>query len=230
MLVITAIIAGIASLLGAVFTWRQAERVKRIETATQEHLAQVNAQTQVAIEAFRAEQERSKTAFEVGMAESKPIEDVLSQLWGMIQTVKEQLTLLADGVTPTNSDGQREVIGLVNSVREEFLKMYERHGASLPRTAVEAAHSAKNIMHEVVRSLEGLDGKGGFSHRQSASWMKLRLELTFCQAAVARDRSELRIRQFQKYLDILVPTGGRNFFLPSGTEQTLAPGLVQPED
>jgi hypothetical protein len=89
MLIGATLITGLVSLLSALFAWRQAERVKRIETATQEHLAVINSRTQAAIESFRAEQARSKDAFEVALADSSPIEASLSTLWALIQTVKD---------------------------------------------------------------------------------------------------------------------------------------------
>jgi hypothetical protein len=218
-LIIAAVITGLVSVLSAFIAWRQTERVKRIETATQEHLALMSAQAQAAIESFKAEQERSKTAFEVAMSEAKPVEDALSHLWNLIQTFKELITLLADGVVPTTEESKRELWARLSAIREEFLDGFGGSGASLPKRAREAAHTSKNIMHEVSNIVTRLKGSS-VSHKESSQLMALRKELTLYQESIASDRSELRLLQFQKYLDMLVPAGDQHAFSPALLHET----------
>lgn len=219
-LIIAAIITGLVSLLSAIFTWKQAERVKKIETTTQEYLALINSQTQAAIESFRAEQARSKDAFEVALADSNPIEGSLSTLWSLIQTVKEQIALL------TTIEGKlvekvmvTAIRGRIIDARSKFLEIYGLSGAVLPDMAGGAAHEAKNIMQSIANYLDDILLKGKHPRTRILSkdideLRRLRERLTLLQRVLTAERSDIRMRQFQKYLDILLPGHSDNLLKP----------------
>ncbi len=211
--IIVACIAGVVSLLSALFAWKQTVLVKRVEAATQERLALVNAQTQAAIETIKTEHERSKNAFEVAIAESGPVEQALSTMWGLIQGVKDQVaaTVRLDE-SKVDRETLTELAGRVKEARSTFLDIYQSSGAALPDTAADAAHGAKNIFFDIAMYTQNLVAKGGFPRRLSdedvRTLWKQRELLTSCQRVIASERSDIRMRQFHKYLDILLPSVG----------------------
>jgi hypothetical protein len=150
--IVAAVVAGLVSLFSALFAWRQAERVKRIETTTQENLAVFGAQTQAAIESFRAEQTRSKDAFEAATEEANPIENSLSRMGALIQTVKEEIAVAVR--EHRRLIEKEEVIAMRDRIMDTqllFLDIYSSSGVALPPMAQGAAHDAKNIMQDAAQ-------------------------------------------------------------------------------
>ncbi|HEV7746396.1 MAG TPA: hypothetical protein VGO56_15475 [Pyrinomonadaceae bacterium] len=113
---------------------------------------------------------------------------------------------------------QQELIaaisGRIDDATSKFLDTYGLAGAGLPSTAGAAAHDAKNIMMNVVHYLDHTLLKNNHARRITVENVKdlsdLRDALTLCQRVLTAERSDIRMRQFQKYLDILLPNTSGN--------------------
>lgn len=203
--IIIAIVAGLVSLVSAILAWRQAERVKKIEVRTQEYLGRLNAQTQVAIEKFRADNERAKKALELAIQESDAVEQAMKRLWKIIQNVKDHISLIRD------TSKQNELEKLLSKIRDagrDIMEVYGESGAMLPRTSQAASHEAKNLILSIYQRLDSLAWRKlrhDFEVRKIDidSLLQLRDELTRCQGVLVAERAELRINQLHRYTELL---------------------------
>ena len=197
-------------MISAFISLRQARRVKELEINTQEYLGKLSSETQIALERQRSENEQAKRAFEIAIQESEPMEQALRGLWRVIQEVKDYISvMLIEG--PQRRDNLEDLSSKVKSASLEFRKMYSSSGATLSPQAQAAAHEAKNQILSVEALIQIVVSK--HSKRQQlfvepkiiTLLLHSREALTGCQGILGEDRADLRMRQLQQYLDLLVP-------------------------
>lgn len=210
--ILVASIAGVVSLIGAYFSWKQAVRVKRIEILAQAHLASVNAQTQISLEAVKNENARVQKAFETAIAESGSIEQNLSMIWRQLQSLKEQIALLISSLQADRMPFSLENLykDHVSNLKDEFgeyVHTYYVIGSMIPTLACDAAHSAKNVLARAIRDYESMATNGPVADEAIKFWAKTRNQLSGYQKIIGEERADVRLQLYHKYLDILAPPG-----------------------
>ena len=93
---IVAVVAGCTSIISAVMAWKQALRTKKLETETQEKLANLTSNTQIAIEKLKSDNDSLNKAFINASEEAKPLESILSNIWEKMQEFKDELRKLCE--------------------------------------------------------------------------------------------------------------------------------------
>lgn len=205
--VIVAIVAACTSTASAVMTWLQATRVKRLEVQTQEKLAKLTSTTQLAIERLKIDNERLNKAFAVASEESKPLENILSEMWKHIQIVKDELRSLCESES-FNADAIDVKTKSIESAVRILLDLYSQHGAELPEQAAQACHRCKNEILMILSYFPLIAKevkKDGFISQKTIIYLeKCRLMLDETQAIIALYRSSLRADLLHKVLNVML--------------------------
>jgi hypothetical protein len=156
--VLVAIVAAFASLASACIAWFQSVRVKRLETETQEKLANLTTSTQLAIEKLKIYDTRLDKALTLASAESEPLEEILSEFWQKIQIIKDELLKLCE-VKEHRIDDLETVANEIRLIIRDFSNIYQQHGIEIPQFTRMQIHQCKNIMLDIENYLFSLRRK-----------------------------------------------------------------------
>ena len=135
--VLIAVIAGAVSLVGAAFTFAQANRTARLKS-----------EADLIMEEFKADDSKRRRAFDLATQESEPVTTALGQAWADIQTLRDVINKV---VAPAHYDESLALRTLTSSTAS-LVAGYSQWGPALPAAGKEAWHSAKNaaVMVELL--------------------------------------------------------------------------------
>lgn len=204
--VVVAIVAAFASLASACIAWFQSVRVKHLEIETQEKLANLTTNTQLAIEKLKIYDTRLDKALTLASAESEPLEDILSEFWQKIQIIKDELLKLCE-VEEHRIDDLETVTNEIRSIIRDFAKVYQQHGIEIPQFTKMQIHQCKNIMLDLENYLFTLprkEAKKNASIRLEVEKLELyREQMTSCQELIAIQRSSNRADLLHQFLKMM---------------------------
>jgi hypothetical protein len=201
--IVVAIISGVAGLAGGVIAWIQAVKINRLKAEADSTLERIKAETNLALETMKVESESRRKAFELGTAESKPIEDAISQAWRDIQTIKELITTL---LAPARYDIDL-ALKVFKPAYTSLVEGYSQWGSSLPDSARESWHAAKGILAFIDFTLPNQKGENpnnlDLSPQISERLYEIRLLLTDHQMALSGSRQTIRDEAIHKVVEAL---------------------------
>jgi hypothetical protein len=185
--VLVAMISGAAGVIGAVIAWTQAIRANRLKANVDISLERIKSETTLALEAIKIENDRRRKAFEAASQACAPIEAALDQAWQDIQIVKDVITKLLSPARYDKDLALKSLRPAVSSIEEG----YRRHGASIPETARNAWHKAKNCTGLVELTVREQDNFRSISD-PAVGLRQFRGELTDQQIAMVAAREGIR--------------------------------------
>ena len=144
------------------------------------------------------------------LEESAPLESVLAKMWQNIQSIKELIATIANN-PQIEKPHFEELLNQLRYESEQLSSSYGESGAASPIAVREAAHDAKGLVVTTLGRLNLLSHEMKdqpsiiFGGNLINELLDKRAKLTACQQALASERSDLRMKNLQRYLDMLVP-------------------------